>query len=193
MQCPQCKNEVPVNESHYGALFTCPQCRAVYFINFEGQPEYGDMDLPPENLNIPAELSTDSLTDFPDFSADFKTDFSTDSASDNPETLNVEIESHLNSFVQTAQEISDYGNNEETVSNINYNLFIKGLDSKEVMQEFKQAIEDSKFGWIASDILINIKNGEIIIEKLNPIQAYVLAERIQFLNIEIEWKQNVAF
>ena len=42
MDCPSCHNEVPVTESNYGALYTCSKCQAMYFINFDGQPEYNN-------------------------------------------------------------------------------------------------------------------------------------------------------
>lgn len=177
MQCPQCKNEVPITEAHYGALYTCPKCMAVYFVNFEGQAEYGDMEIP----NFQNEIATDFSKEEP-------------STSFTPELVsNFEPTAFPDSFASTAQDITDYGNEEETLSSISYDVLIKGLDTKEVMQEFKDAIDDSKFGWITQDILSQIKNGESHLKSLNPIQAYVLASRIQFLNLEIEWKQNVAF
>lgn len=39
-QCPNCQKQIDLQEKHFGALYTCPQCQAVYFINFDGQPEY---------------------------------------------------------------------------------------------------------------------------------------------------------
>jgi hypothetical protein len=36
----------------------------------------------------------------------------------------------------------------------------------------------------------SIKNGQIQFEKLNPVKAYILAKRLQFLDIEKQWKQN---
>lgn len=166
MQCPQCNNEVPLSEANYGALFTCPQCMAVYFVSFEGQPEYGDM-------SITAQPDVEPLYELPPVS-------STD-------------EVVPSSFSVAASEITDYGNQQESVSQIYYDVYIKGLDTKEVLRSFKEAIEDSKFGWLPEDIISQIKNGESTLKNLNPIQAFVLAQRIQFLDLDIEWKQNVDF
>jgi hypothetical protein len=160
---------------------------AVYFVNFEGQAEYGDMEIPTFQNEIEPELDP-QVEVTPDLSQTFASDLEAA-----PETFDSSNDSNINSFAHTAQEIADYGNDEDIVAGISYDVLIKGLDTKEVMQEFKDAIEDSKFAWITQDILNQIKNGESHLTGLNPIQAYVLASRIQFLDLEIEWKQNVSF
>ena len=165
MQCPQCKNEVLITEANYGALYTCPVCMAVYFINFEGQAEYDDTPAPPVIENF------ENVMALPEVAA---------------EVLD-------STFMQAAREITEYGNQEEIISQISYDLHVKGLDTKEVKLAFKEAIDDSKFSWMTDDIMNQIKNGESHLKNLNPIQAFVLATRIQFLDLEIEWKQNVAF
>ena len=43
MICPNCQKDQKVGEQNYGALYTCPSCQAVYFINFDGAPEFGDV------------------------------------------------------------------------------------------------------------------------------------------------------
>lgn len=48
MNCPSCHKDVHVADKDVGALFTCPQCRAVYFINFDGTPDYGQVAEPSE-------------------------------------------------------------------------------------------------------------------------------------------------
>ena len=241
MQCPQCKNDVPLTEAQFGALYSCPKCMAVYFVGFDGQPEYGSMDLPLVETtedSFTADLNMNPIEDIPsidipvqtfesfseppppevaegdlnannDFSApnDLNNDFNPDF---NPETvpepapartyesatpaLSAEKSRPISTtFAAAAQEIADYGNQEEVISSISYDVKIQGLDSKEVMLLFKESIEDSKFAWLTQDILGQIKNGEVTLRNLNPIQAFVLATRIQFLDLDIEWKQNVAF
>lgn len=163
---------------------------AVYFINFEGQAEYGDMEIPVFQNEVMDEPVEEVVVDF---STEASPNFNANAFSMPSFESNLEIDPNVNSFASAAQDIAEYGNEEEALSSISYDVLIKGLDTKEVMQEFKEAIEDSKFGWMTQDILNQIKNGESYLKKLNPIQAYVLASRIQFLNLEIEWKQNVAF
>lgn len=189
MQCPQCKNDVPVTEAQYGALYTCPKCVAVYFVGFDGQPEFGDMEIPIEPI---VEVTAHVQEEVVPVEETFINDFSLNPVMDAAVVPEAHFESS-SAFAAAAQEITDYANQEEVVSSISYDVVISGLDTKEVMQAFKDAIEDSKFGWLTQDILSQIKNGQSTLKNLNPIQAFVLANRIQYLDLDIEWKQNVAF
>ena len=58
------------------------------------------------------------------------------------------------------------------------------------MKQFREIIEDPRFGWDANELLRGVKNGRIKFEKLNPVKAFILAKRLQFLDIEKNWKQN---
>lgn len=42
--CPSCQRPVEILDQHFGALFTCPHCQAVYFIDWQGQPEMAQHD-----------------------------------------------------------------------------------------------------------------------------------------------------
>jgi len=283
MQCPSCHKEVKVEDKNVGALFTCPQCRSVYFINFDGTPDYGDFQAPSEeeikalqeqslpkkknkkqesaaqvvlqepvaseqsqDLN-PAFLQNDmsiagmDLPSIPDISennlqnvnesSDYQmTDFSlpplpeepaSDLPADNfalsdlqepvgsmqtsepmnfnfkpiPESEAIATEpvvemNQTGQFQSIAQEIENFGNQQTVVSGLTYDLVISNVDSKEVMQLLKEALEDSKFGWHIDDYMRQIKAGRIIFKDMTPVQAFVLARRIQFLDITMEWKQN---
>ncbi|MBC7459025.1 MAG: hypothetical protein H7235_12140 [Bdellovibrionaceae bacterium] len=202
MQCPQCKIDVPLTEAQFGALYSCPKCMAAYFVGFDGQPEYGSMEQPrleTTDESFTTDFNLNPIEDIPSMDIPVQTYefFSETSSSQSVEgdlDLNIETPRAVSStFAAAAQEITDYGNQEELISNISYDVSIKGLDTKEVMLTFKDAIEDSKFAWLTQDILSQIKNGEVTLKNLNPIQAFVLATRIQFLDLDIEWKQNVAF
>jgi hypothetical protein len=94
-------------------------------------------------------------------------------------------------FANIAQEISDFGNTDVQLAGLNYDLQVSGIDTQETKNLFKEAIEDSKFAWDAFEIMKSVKNGRIEIKKLSPAKAYLLAKRIQFLDIEKVWKQNV--
>lgn len=272
MICPSCQQDVSVTEAHHGALYTCDKCQAVYFINFEGQPEYGEvpdeapveLDLNPvltaaetENFSssgfeIPvadseayssfegsdssAEIEADS--DPEPFASSFEplvdsinvvtTDPSLDGAlgsellqpqSPEFESLNdvqagmnafaglateeasgevfgeaseeISSSATLSGFAGIAKEISDFGNEEVQLAGLNYDLKITGLDTQETMRLFKEAIEDSKFGWDPADILKTVRNGQVQFKRLSPVKAFILAKRLQFLDIEKEWKQHV--
>lgn len=205
MICPQCQQDVPVEAAQYGALYTCPKCSAVYFVNFEGEPEHGDTTLPQEtSFENQSEVQPETAENFESLEpfqsletsalepsdADLEPNpFSSFPEMTEPLAINDPAESSV--FSQVAEDIQNFGNQDEAVSNINYNLKVTGLDSREIVSLFEEALDDSKFGWIAKDILSGVKDGECHLKNLNPIQAFVLAKRIQFLDIEIEWTQNV--
>ncbi|RYZ79016.1 MAG: hypothetical protein EOP04_28545 [Proteobacteria bacterium] len=37
--CPVCQSQVEITSQHYGTLYNCPRCNAVFFVDWEGQPE----------------------------------------------------------------------------------------------------------------------------------------------------------
>ncbi len=203
MNCPSCHNDVELLEKNFGALFTCPQCHAVYFVNFEGQPEYSEI----KEDSIPAEenssslsvVETETLPVEPSHPVEGNIDFF--SASDPlvnsfehplPPLENAPFLTPQESeFSQTAQEISDFGNSEVQISGLNYDLEIAGLDSKVELLAFKEAISDSRFGWDVGDVMKQVKNGQLILARLNSVQAFIISKRIHFLNLEVKWKQNV--
>lgn len=218
MICPQCTNEVPVTEAQYLSMYTCGKCQAVYFIDITGQPEFGDMSLPIPTEEIV--LDENPPVDFSIAENNFQTDQSSDVANDVTNDVTNEIAAEVSNDLSTtdfsmdlnsdanpfeaqsgqietsvfgsaANEITDFANQDNSISAVSYDLKITGLDTKETMMLFKEAVEDSKFGWIAQDIFSTIKSGECEFKDLNPVQAFILAKRIQFLDIEMHWKQNV--
>ena len=65
MICPNCQKDVAISEQLYGALYTCGSCQAVYFINFEGQPEFGEVPagVLSDIVSEPFEASLEPLVD----------------------------------------------------------------------------------------------------------------------------------
>lgn len=190
MICPQCTNEVPVTEAQFLSMYTCPKCQAVYFIDITGQPEFGDMSLPiPEEPPVDHQIPTTELNEVVTFD-----NLQSEALDFGPEQVAYEepaTPENFSDFNSTALEITDFANQDSAISALSYDLKITGLDTKETMLLFREAVDDSKFGWIAQEIFSTVKNGECEFKNLNPIQAFVLAKRIQFLDIEMEWKQNV--
>lgn len=271
MICPSCQREVSVSEQNYGALYTCDHCQAVYFINFEGQPEYGEVPAEmPEGFALdsaapaapaeeaPADFSQDpfagSLEPLVDsvnvvsvdaapleagiadefliapvpetaeaagFSiaadADFNAGAGTESAPESfsaageampepavgefavPESFSSEPAPAFGptpsaagpaDFAGVARELSDFGNTDVQLAGLNYDLRISGLDTQETVRLFREAVEDSRFGWDSAELLKTVRHGRVELLKLSPVKAYILAKRLQFLDIEKEWKQN---
>lgn len=217
MICPNCHGDQSVTEGNYGALYTCKLCQAVYFINFEGQPEFSEVqemasDRPPFPMDTPLDMGSLPPTNLPD-SVAAATDPLAQISNPLPAT-NIENDSFAplvqfnqnefavapepfqnlavtkNQFSDIAKDISDYGNSETQIAHLNYDLRITGLDTAEVIGLLKEAIEDSRFGWDANEMMRTIKKGEMYFGKLSPVKAFMLAKRIQFLNVDKVWKQN---
>lgn len=227
MICPVCHADSAVTEKNYGALYTCPSCQAVYFINFDGQPEYGEMGEyapqetsmevadPSPGTDLSEAFSQNSVSGGSDIS--LATDFSSPTAAfennihltndhdlagqmvpgDSIETVNPfsnlnesSFAEPVSTFSEVAQNITDFGNQDVQIAGLSYDLKISGLDTHELRELFKEAINDSRFGWESADLMRTIRNGEVEIIKLNPVQAYILAKRLQFVDIERKWIQN---
>lgn len=280
MQCPSCHKEVDVKAKDVGALFTCPQCRSVYFINFDGTPEYGEVEQPSEeelkklqNASVPEkkkkkkkkkddddELDQHEVeaqpapfemevppvdipqTETPAFeiqpmenfgqieAAPTETfslepavpqedtfqvapeeppiealptetssieNFSYEAANEMPPANENQFQSQEaplgapQDFNSIASEIESFGNQQTAVAGISYDLEITGLDTKESQELLREAIDDARFGWHPDDMAREIRRGSCTFKNLTPVQAFVLARRIQFIDIEMKWKQNV--
>ncbi|MBC7421524.1 MAG: hypothetical protein H7328_12425 [Bdellovibrio sp.] len=223
MICPNCQTDVKITEQNYGSLYTCVACQAAYFINFDGHPEFGNMNVPEESMNdSTAPTAPDlNLNDYGESNVEPIVEFNQNEFAvvepiqdniDAPElsslgnsglqenlfeTLqNIPLDQpeHVQafgSFSDAAKDISDFGNSETQVASLNYDLKISGLDTVEILTLFKESIDDSRFGWETNELMRSIKNGEIYLEKLNPVKAYILSKRLQFLDVEKKWKQNV--
>lgn len=268
MQCPSCHKEVKLAEKDIGALFTCPSCRNVYFINFDGTPDFGEVQqvsedelkalqqsslpqkkkskpkdhqdeqqpsnfLPLEqqqvapdvpfldasSLQIPmgnqqenvVDEANIQITEEQNFFAQRLPDHLNQNTLSQAESLPIEspfsdtdiFSQNLQSVEQTAsestdggfqamaQEIENFGNDQTVVSGLTYDLEIINVDSKEAMELLREALDDSKFGWNVEDFIKEIKAGKMTIKNLSPVHAYVLARRIQFIDLTMKWTQNV--
>lgn len=232
MKCPQCFKDVPINESQYLALFTCPQCYAVYFVNADGVPEYGDMTTPgsldaaddesanlvgPGSFESPVhvhqeavesplnDIHLESLHSIEPSSLSLETDIdgslNTHMYESSDQLQNDQLQNVVpleNSQVVGAgvlgavfQDIQSYGNQDQVVANINFDLTIKNLDQKENLLLFKEAIDDSKLGWVKEDILSQINNGQCRLSKLSAVLATILIQRLTAADVDIEWVQHV--
>lgn len=280
MQCPSCHKEVDVKDKDVGALFTCPQCRSVYFINFDGTPEFGEVEQPseeelkklqnaavpekkkkkkkkqddeeleqheveslmkPEQTNSGAagldateetqspvafEMEVPAVdipqTETPAFEMQPMENFAmpeqevpqetfqvipeeppieafpTESPSienfsyeATPENESQPTANQFQDFSSIASEIESFGNQQTAVAGISYDLEITGLDTKESQELLREAIDDSRFGWHPDDLVREIRRGSCTFKNLTPVQAFVLARRIQFIDVEMKWKQNV--
>lgn len=205
MICPNCQSDISVTEKDFGALYNCPKCQSSYFINFEGNAEYSDLPPPEQNDSTPPENFASSadqgvageenpaepFISFENSNIDSMNSFAAIESGFEPMIPPTPDMNMSSDFANIASQISDFGNSETQLSTLNYDLKISGLDTKEDVLALRELIEDSRFTWDAPEILRQIKNGELTLKKLNPVQAFILAKRLHFIDIKLEWKQNV--
>ncbi len=188
MDCPNCQNDVKVTEQNFGSLYTCPSCQAAYFISFEGKPEFGLMDQPTEEVSEPA--AVDAIAN-PELNMSDYGNGLPELFSDYNQNEFAVPDPAMSLFDEVAKDISNFGNSDTQVASMNYDLNISGLDTIEILKVFKEAIDDRRFGWETNELMRSIKNGEMHFSKLNPVKAYILSKRLQFLDVQKIWKQNV--
>lgn len=70
-----------------------------------------------------------------------------------------------------------------------FRLFISGIDSKEMRENIREALTDSRFGWNATEILSRSTMGLLSIDGVSPIKAAVLVNRLKRFPLRIRWEQ----
>ncbi len=82
-----------------------------------------------------------------------------------------------------------------TVDNggITYDLYISGLDGKDLRNELRDSLADSRLGWDVEEILKSIKKGNLQLKGLSSVRTSVVVNRLKALPLEIRWKQNTVY
>jgi hypothetical protein len=57
--CPVCQSEIVITSQHFGTLYSCPKCSAVFFVDWGGQPEAAASTESFTETASPAELFND--------------------------------------------------------------------------------------------------------------------------------------
>lgn len=76
--CPNCSYQFKVEDRHLGTLYTCPSCNAVFFIDWNGQPEMANHA---DSVNESGEGSQDP------FSAQGYVEISSENSENNPQYI----------------------------------------------------------------------------------------------------------
>lgn len=88
--------------------------------------------------------------------------------------------------------LNEYANSEISQAKdgmLVFKLLISGIDSKEIRESIREAMEDARFGWDVNSIIGQINKGDLTIENLSPVKATILINRIKRLPIQIRWEQ----
>lgn len=212
--CPVCHSQVEITSQHYGTLYNCPSCNAVFFVDWNGLPEEPSAE---------EELLTPTVDEsFQQASADFPIEEPTQTYQDNSET---EFQSELPAAYASNEEhppenynfdqplgqipdptepvggpaepsnsfsdITDFGNSDVTQAAFNYSVIISGIDSASIYAQVKEALTDSKFGWNINQVMSQAKDGVLTIRSVNAVKASILIQRVKYLPVKISWRQDV--
>jgi hypothetical protein len=190
-QCPQCQSAIEISESHYGTLFNCPKCQAVFFVGWDGNPEQPQMQggsaavgLPPLEMPTPTEPQQQTQHE-PEASVETPVEFSPGPSGEMQTQSAVQVDPSPG-----FQDVVDYGNTTELRSNLTYTIAIEGIEIADIREKFKEAITDARFGWDVETILKQIDGGKITFYDLSPAKAVALINRIKYMPIRISWRQN---
>lgn len=89
--------------------------------------------------------------------------------------------------------LSAYANSEMSAAKngpLVVSIVISGIDAKDLRDEIRQAMQDSRFGWDTGQIMASIKGGVLRIDRVSPVKATILINRIKSLAVRIRWEQS---
>ncbi len=89
--------------------------------------------------------------------------------------------------------ISAYANSELSSAkdgSLVVTVTISGIDTKDLRTEIRQALQDSRFGWDASAVMSTIRGGMLRLERISPVKATIVINRIKNLAVQIRWEQS---
>lgn len=213
VDCPKCSTKL---DADFG-MITCPNCHEVVLIEEDGstaatrsraaeqisEQEAGlpapDMsafdDAIADSMFAPRTLEAQVLVNPGDVSQAREPVFQIES----PEPAQVELDSPMvpvTSEVMSPNDplgVSAYANSEHSQGKDGpflFNLSISGLDSKEIRESLREAMNDSRFSFDANHLLGQIRGGKLLIKNVSPVQASILVNRLKRLPLAITWEQH---
>lgn len=99
-QCPNCHNSVEILDKHLGTLFTCPKCNAVFFVDWDGQPEMANHEI---EVAAPVEEAFVPPTDVPQ--APYETNIEPTYVGEIPQNIPEEMAPPEEPYLEPAEEI----------------------------------------------------------------------------------------
>ena len=212
--CPSCFQNVEILESHYGTLFNCPHCNAVFFVGWDGKPKASShtankTETPEASMSYEPQpqpaASQPTASQPPAYEAAFDSPLQPE---ENQTPMEVQAETGLEPTAPEPpithqpvappptpnqfQDVVDFGNSVNVEGTLSYTLRIQGIDHSSVLQQIKDLLDDSRLGWKIDDVLAEIQNGELVLPNLNPAKTAVIVQRLKHLPVRISWKQILA-
>ncbi len=205
--CPKCLASIDIPVQFFGGLFTCPKCQGVYFLGFDGTPEQSTPHEPPQQFEAPAESPTGEPAYRPQQPTQYESQSEAigqnleqqtsdqpqnqfDSYSEPQEIPNYDQPVQQNP-VMGLDDVVRYANADATSSPLSFKVCIQGLDLVQNINELKEVLADTKLQIKFEDLRKNILNGQLIIDKIQPAKAAILAQRLRALDLKMIWEQKI--
>jgi hypothetical protein len=88
------------------------------------------------------------------------------------------------------KDLADFGNEEQpstSTGGLIIDLSIKGVDSVEQRKFLAEVLGDRRLSIDVNLAIDNMKNGHLILERLNPVKASVIVSKIKHLSFDVSW------
>jgi hypothetical protein len=200
-QCPTCNADL---KEDYG-MVACSACEAIVFIDMDGRAWAAGSE-PGAEAPDSASLSSGDLPAFFETNADHTTDTANANAESAQPGEPPKWTPHDAPVWNTPGEsvpdfgpaedplrIASYANSELSQARdgmIVYTILISGIDTKEIRESIREALEDSRFAWNSGEIMGTLNKGVLKIENISPVKSVILVNRIKRLPLKIRWEQN---
>lgn len=186
--CPNCTQQIDINEKQFGALFTCPHCQSIYYVGWDGKPEFSGKEQeflpreegaeshnnPQENIPLPSPHDNEFITNL-----------------DNTPIGEGSHQITSQSFEEAVNEVDQFANSNVNPSLFNYSVTISGIDFPSHIKQIEEVFSDSRFSLKLDRS--KIKNGTYELQSLSPVKASLLVQRLRFFDFSLTWRQNIIY
>lgn len=73
---------------------------------------------------------------------------------------------------------------------LRYNLRVTGIDTTDLRISVKEALTDKRFIWDIEAMIRGIQDGELLLEQISAVKAFIVVSRLAHLPIKISWTQQ---
>lgn len=88
--------------------------------------------------------------------------------------------------------LNDYANSELSQAKdglLSFKILISGIDSKEMRETLRSALDDQRFGWNPNELISRISKGVLRIDNVASVKAVILINRIKRMPVKVRWEQ----
>ena len=88
--------------------------------------------------------------------------------------------------------LNEYANSELSQAKdglLTFKILISGIDSKEMRESLRSALDDQRFGWNPNDLIARISKGVLQIDNVASVKAVILINRIKRMQVKVRWEQ----